>query len=244
MLNSTANGQPWRDTVVSIVRNARETETTDISLDAALENIRNGRWAKPVAKIRERYVEAFKQAEKDGVADPHRAAKDAIAPLKLKLQGSPSAVASKFARATNSIPTRALFVRISIRRRLRIASALSSNSRVDAHVQAAFRFAIQLRAESAFCNPARRRQARSKLPGCRTSYRERLRPRDRGRPSQRACTALLRVERSEYLHPTGPRASSRAPRTRMPRTGTQRRQAHADHQGPRAGDQHEPLSSP
>ena len=43
------NGQgDWGDIVVSIVPNAWETKTTDISLGAALEKIRNGRWAKPL----------------------------------------------------------------------------------------------------------------------------------------------------------------------------------------------------
>ena len=73
------NGQgDWRDIVVSIVPNAWETKTTDISLGAALENIRSGRWAKPVASIREKYAEALAEAEKDGNTDPHKAAKDAV----------------------------------------------------------------------------------------------------------------------------------------------------------------------
>jgi BT4734-like, N-terminal domain len=82
------NGQrDWRDIVVSIVPNAWETKTADISLGAALENIRNGHWAKPVASIREKYAEALAEAEKDGNPDPHQAAKDAINPLKRKLHG-------------------------------------------------------------------------------------------------------------------------------------------------------------
>ena len=71
----------------SIVPNAWETKTTDISLGAALENIHRGRWAEPVASIRKKYAEALAQAEKDGNSDPHQAAKDAINPLKRKLHG-------------------------------------------------------------------------------------------------------------------------------------------------------------
>jgi P4 family phage/plasmid primase-like protien len=139
MLNSTANGQPWRDTVVSIVRNARETETTDISLDAALENIRNGRWAKPVAKIRERYVEAFKQAEKDGEADPHRAAKDAIAPLKLKLPGVTFSGRFKI-REGNELDTHSGFICADIDKTPpEDCERLIEQFKSDAHVQAAFR---------------------------------------------------------------------------------------------------------
>jgi hypothetical protein len=88
MPNPHDNGQPdWRDTIVSIVPNAWETKTTDISLRVAFEKIRNGRWAKPVARIREKYTQALKQAQKAGNADPHAAAKDAIAPLKKELPG-------------------------------------------------------------------------------------------------------------------------------------------------------------
>src|SRR4029077_10057843 len=77
----------WRNIVVSIVPNAWETKTADIPLGAALEKIRSGRWAKPVASIREKYAEALAEAEKDGNPDPHQAAKDAINPLKRKLHG-------------------------------------------------------------------------------------------------------------------------------------------------------------
>jgi BT4734-like, N-terminal domain len=88
MPDSCANGQgDWRDIAVSYVPNAWETKTTDISLGAALEKIRNGRWAKPVARIREKYVEVLAQAEKDSKPDPHKAAKDAVAPLKRELPG-------------------------------------------------------------------------------------------------------------------------------------------------------------
>jgi VirE N-terminal domain len=86
MPDARANGQPdWRDTIVSIVPNAWETKTIDISLGPALENIRNGRWAKPVARIREKYAEVLEQAEKAGNPDPHALAKDAIAALKKHL---------------------------------------------------------------------------------------------------------------------------------------------------------------
>ena len=68
MPNPHDNGQPdWRDTIVSIVPNAWETKTTDISLGVAFEKIRNGRWAKPVARIREKYTQALKQAEKEAM---------------------------------------------------------------------------------------------------------------------------------------------------------------------------------
>jgi VirE-like protein len=86
MPDPRANGQPdWRDIVVSIVPNAWATKTTDISLGEAFQKIRNGHWAKPVARIREKYTEALKQAQKQGTLDPHADAKDAIAPLKKKL---------------------------------------------------------------------------------------------------------------------------------------------------------------
>jgi BT4734-like, N-terminal domain len=86
MPDSHAEGEPrWGDTVVSIVRNAWETKTTDISLCVALEEIRNGRWAKPIARIREKYVEVLRQAEKAGDPDPHAVAKDAVVALKKTL---------------------------------------------------------------------------------------------------------------------------------------------------------------
>jgi hypothetical protein len=139
MLDSTANGQPWRDTIVSIVRNARETETADISLDAALENIRNGRWAKPVAKIRERYLEALKQAEKDGHPDPHRTAKDAIASLKRELPAVTFSGRFKI-REGAALDTHSGFICAHIDKTPpEDCGRLIEQFKSDAHVQAAFR---------------------------------------------------------------------------------------------------------
>jgi BT4734-like, N-terminal domain len=135
-----ANGQlDWRDTVVSIVPNAWETKTTDISLGVAFEKIRNGRWAKPIARIREKYAEALKQAEKDGNPDPHKIAKDAVVPLKRELPAVTFSGRFKI-RQGNGLDTHsghicADFDKISPEDCLRLIEQLKN----DPYVQAAFR---------------------------------------------------------------------------------------------------------
>ena len=82
------NGQgDWRDIVVSIVPNAWETKTTDISLGAALEKIRSGRWAKPVARIRGKYVRGARSRLKRTANLTLISCKGRRKPLKRELHG-------------------------------------------------------------------------------------------------------------------------------------------------------------
>ena len=77
----------WRDTIISIVENAKDVNTIDIPIGRVLDYIRDGRWNAPVTKIRKVYADSLERAERNGSLQPHRVAKDAIAGFKKKLPG-------------------------------------------------------------------------------------------------------------------------------------------------------------
>ncbi len=68
----------WQDTKVSMVTNAWGTTPRNVSIGEILRDIQGGKWAKPIATIREVYNEAL------AMEGPEEA-KKAIAELKKKL---------------------------------------------------------------------------------------------------------------------------------------------------------------
>ncbi len=72
----------WQDTKVSMVANAWGTTPRNISIGEILRNIQGGKWAKPIATIREVYNEAL-------AMEGPQEAKKAIEELKKNLPGFP-----------------------------------------------------------------------------------------------------------------------------------------------------------
>ena len=111
----TQNGappRPWDATRVSMVQNGTDTNTGHVTVAVILAGIRNGRWRKPVAHVKTRYLSAFQAARQQGDPDPYKTAKEAVHDIKKKLPGALLAVSSLDARTNISLPIRVCSVSI------------------------------------------------------------------------------------------------------------------------------------
>ena len=70
-----------------MVQNGADTNTEHVTVAVILAGIRNGRWQKPVAHVKTRYLSAFQAAKQRGDPDPHKTAKEAVHDIKKKLPG-------------------------------------------------------------------------------------------------------------------------------------------------------------
>ena len=83
----TQNGapsRPWDATRVSMVQNGTDTNTEHVTVAVILAGIRNGRWQKPVAHVKTRYLSAFQAAKQQGDRNPYETAKEAVREIKKK----------------------------------------------------------------------------------------------------------------------------------------------------------------
>ena len=86
----TQNGAPphsWDAIRVSMVQNGTDTNTEHVTVAVILAGIRNGRWQKPVAHVKTRYLSAFQAAKQQGDPDPYKTAKEDVRDIKKKLPG-------------------------------------------------------------------------------------------------------------------------------------------------------------
>ena len=84
---NAAPARPWDATRVSMVQNGTDTITEHVSVAVILAGIRNGRWQKPVAHVKTRYLSALQAAKQQGDPDPYKTAKEAVHDIKKKLPG-------------------------------------------------------------------------------------------------------------------------------------------------------------
>jgi hypothetical protein len=77
----------WLDLSVSMVNDAKDTETTPSVVRIVLDGICGDRWAKPVARVSDAYAKALKNANDEGKPDPVAAAKESVKKMKMKLPG-------------------------------------------------------------------------------------------------------------------------------------------------------------
>jgi hypothetical protein len=87
MMTSTRDEISWLDRRVSMVNDAKDTETSPSVVRNILNGIRGDRWAKPVARVNETYEKALKSAFDEGKPNPVAAAKESVRKLKMKLPG-------------------------------------------------------------------------------------------------------------------------------------------------------------
>ena len=79
--------RPWDATRVSMVQNGTDTNTDHVTIAVILAGIRSGRWQKPVAHVKTRYLSALQAAKQQGDPDPYKTAKEAVHDIKKKLPG-------------------------------------------------------------------------------------------------------------------------------------------------------------
>ena len=75
----------WLQQPVSMVSNATDTKTYSTTIGEVLTGVRDGKWAKRVARVRDAHAKALGAAEEDGMPDPVAEAKKAVHRLKAKL---------------------------------------------------------------------------------------------------------------------------------------------------------------
>ena len=83
--NAHANNGDWQNAQVSIVSSVTGTKTHDIVVSEVLQGIRDGRWSKPVSRVRDKHASAYNEAIVEGNPDPAAYAKKTVGPLKKKL---------------------------------------------------------------------------------------------------------------------------------------------------------------
>jgi hypothetical protein len=133
-MHPTSNS--WLDLSVSMVSAASETKTFPTSVGEALNGIRSGKWAKPVERVRVRYVKAFETAVEGGNPDPAAVAKDAVRRLKSNLPGI--TFSGSFKRRVNEeIESHSGLLCVDCDN-CQEAADLRAKLALDSHVQAAF----------------------------------------------------------------------------------------------------------
>jgi BT4734-like, N-terminal domain len=70
-----------------MVQNGTDTNTDHVTVAVILAGIRKGRWQKPVAHVKTRYLSALQAAKQQGNPDPYETAKEAVRAIKKKLAG-------------------------------------------------------------------------------------------------------------------------------------------------------------
>jgi hypothetical protein len=83
----STSSSSWLDLNVSMVNDAKDTETSPSVVRNILAGIQGDRWAKPVARVSGTYTKALKNAIDEGKPNPVAAAKESVRKLKTKLPG-------------------------------------------------------------------------------------------------------------------------------------------------------------